>query len=119
VAHAAARIAADDPEVVAIACYTTTGRTAALLSAERPRVPIYAFVPEAAVRRTLSLRWGVRALPAAIPSDTDEMIGLMDEGLRAAEFAREGESIVMAASSPAGRSHTNMLKVHHGGDAVR
>ena len=119
VAHAAARIAADDPEVVAIACYTTTGRTAALLSAERPHVPICAFVPEAAVRRTLSLRWGVRALPAVIPSDTDEMIGLMDEGLRAAGFAREGESIVMAASSPAGRSHTNMLKVHHAGDAVR
>jgi len=42
VAHAAARIAADDLDVVAIACYTTTGRTAALLSTERPRVPIYA-----------------------------------------------------------------------------
>ncbi len=119
VAHAAARIAADDPDVVAIACYTTTGRTAALLSNERPRVPIYAFVPDEAVRRALSLRWGVHALPTAIPSDTDVMIGLMDEGLRVGGLVRDGESVVMAASSPAGRSHTNLLKVHHAGDAVR
>jgi pyruvate kinase len=119
VAHAAARIAADDRDVVAIACYTQTGRTAALLSAERPRVPICAFVPDPAVRRELSLRWGVRALPARIPADTDEMIALMDDGLRAQGLARPDESVVMAASSPAGLMRTNMLKVHHVGTAVR
>ncbi|MGH2636425.1 MAG: pyruvate kinase [Actinomycetota bacterium] len=119
VAHAAARIAGDDREVVAIACYTATGRTAALLSSERPPVPIYAFVPDARVRRALSIRWGVRALPARLPADTDEMIALMDEGLRGRGFAGAGEPVVMAASSPAGRAHTNLLKVHHIGDAVR
>jgi pyruvate kinase len=119
VAHAAARIAADDLDVVAIACYTETGRTAGLLSAERPRVPVYAFVPETSVRRSLSLRWGVHALPASVPSDTDEMIGLMEEGLRARGLVRAGESVVMAASSPVGRTHTNLLKVHHAGDPAR
>ncbi len=39
VAHAAAQIASDDEAVVAIACFTRTGRTAALLSAERPSRP--------------------------------------------------------------------------------
>jgi pyruvate kinase len=119
VAHAAARIAADDPEIVAIACYTGTGRTAALLSAERPGVPVFAFAPDVAVRRTLSLRWGVRALPAGLPGDTDSMIALMDEGLRAGGFARAGDAVVMTASSPAGRTRTNLLKVHHAGDPVR
>ncbi len=119
VAHAAARIAADDPDVVAIACYTGSGRTAALLSAERPRVPVYAFAPDVDVRRRLGLRWGVRALPAAEPTDTDQMIAFMDEGLRAGGFAREGDALVMTASSPAGRTRTNMLKVHHAGAAVR
>ena len=52
-------IAADDTAVVAIACYTETGRTAALLSVERPGVPIYAFVPDPTVRRSLNVRWGV------------------------------------------------------------
>src|SRR3990170_1448211 len=118
VAHAAAQIATDDRSVVAIACFTGTGRTAALLSSERPPVPIYAFVPEPGVLRALGLRWGVRALAAHEPADTDEMIALMDEGLRMAGLAGPGQSVVMAASSPAGKAHTNMLKVHHIGEAV-
>jgi pyruvate kinase len=113
VAHAAARIAADDPEVVGIACYTGTGRTAALLSAERPGVPIYAFAPDIEVRRALALRWGVHALPATEPTDTDAMIELMDEALRAGGLTRPGDALVMTASSPAGRTRTNILKVHH------
>ena len=45
VAHAAAAIPVERLGVVAITCYTETGRTARLLSAERPGVPVYAFVP--------------------------------------------------------------------------
>ncbi|MGZ8600649.1 MAG: pyruvate kinase, partial [Actinomycetota bacterium] len=119
IAHAAAQIAADDPAVVAIACYTETGRTAALLSIERPGVPIYAFVPDALVRRSLNIRWGVRALSAERPPDTDSMIALMDKGLRTSGAVAEGRSVVMAASSPAGKTHTNMLKVHQVGEADR
>jgi pyruvate kinase len=119
IAHAAAQIAADDPAVVAIACYTETGRTAALLSVQRPGVPIYAFVPDPAVRRSLNVRWGVRALPAERPPDTDAMIALMDEGLRSSGAVAVGRSVVMAASSPVGKTHTNMLKVHQVGEAVR
>lgn len=119
VAHAAAQIARDDPAVVAIACFTASGRTAALLSSERPTVPIYAFASEPGIRRVLALRWGVRVFPAHLPADTDEMIALMDDGLRAADVAAHGQSVVMAASSPAGVAATNMLKVHHIGEAVR
>ena len=46
VAHAAAAVASGDHEIVAITCYTETGRTARLLSAERPSCPIYAFIPD-------------------------------------------------------------------------
>lgn len=118
VAHAAARIA-DDPAVVAIACYTESGRTAGLLSSERPRVPIYAFVPDAGVRRALGLRHGVRPLPAERPGDTDAMIGLMDRGLRERDLAREGDAVVMAAAMPAGKASTNMLKIHRLGGPLR
>jgi pyruvate kinase len=108
-----------DPAVVAIACYTETGRTAALLSAERPGVPIYAFVPDPRIRRPLNIRWGVRAFPAEPPADTDAMIALMADGLRESGAVREGRSVVMAASMPAGKAHTNMLKVHQLGEPVR
>ncbi len=116
VAHAAAQVAAGDPAVVAIACFTRTGRTAALLSSERPGAPIYAFIPDAGIRRAMALRWGVRCLPAGDPEDTDTMIALMERGLRDAGLATEGSSVVMVASSPAGKVHTNMLKVHQVGE---
>jgi pyruvate kinase len=116
VAHAAAQVAAGDPAVVAIACFTRTGRTAALLSSERPSAPIYAFIPDAGIRRAMALRWGVRCLPAGDPEDTDTMIALMERGLREAGLAAEGNSVVMVASSPAGKVHTNMLKVHQVGE---
>jgi pyruvate kinase len=119
VAHAAAQVAAGDPAVVAIACFTRTGRTAALLSAERPGTPIYAFIPDVRIRRALSLRWGLRSLPAGDPEDTDSMIALMDEGLRHAGLAEPGDYVVMVASSPAGLVHTNMLKVHQVGELAR
>ncbi|HEV8565346.1 MAG TPA: pyruvate kinase [Actinomycetota bacterium] len=119
VAHAAASIVQEHGEIAAIACYTETGRTARLLSAERPGCAIYAFIPDSAARRSVALLWGVVAVPARMPSDTDDMIAMMDEGLRGAELAALGASVVMAASSPAGRSTTNMLKVHEVGSPVR
>ena len=119
VAHAAAAIPVSDLGVVAVTCYTETGRTARLLSAERPRVPVYAFVPPVEVRRMMCLQWGVRALPAEPPANTDEMIALMDRGLQAHGLATEGQAVVMAASTPAGRTTTNMLKIHRIGSPVR
>ncbi|HYU93973.1 MAG TPA: pyruvate kinase [Actinomycetota bacterium] len=118
-AHAASQIAGDAPDVVAVSCFTRTGRTAAFLSSERPPVPIYAFAPDPAVRRALAIRWGVRPLPAAAPDDTDDMIALMDEGLRAAGAATDGQLVVLVAASPFGRAHTNMIKIHRLGSPVR
>jgi pyruvate kinase len=119
VAHAAAAIVDEDPDVVAITCYTETGRTAGLLAAERPAVPILAFIPEPSVRRGTELLWGVRALPAEPPADTDGMISLMDRGLLEHGHAARGDHVVMAAASPAGKTTTNMVKVHIVGSPVR
>ena len=119
VAHAVVAIPFDELSIAAITCYTETGRTARLLSAERPGVPVYAFVPPEDVRRTLCLLWGVEALPADVPEDTDGMIALMDAGLQARGLAEPGDVVVMAAASPAGRTTTNMLKIHRVGMPVR
>ena len=119
VAHAAAAVASEDRDVVAITCYTETGRTARLLAAERPTVPVFAFIPDERVRRANELLWGVTPLGSTRPADTDEMIALMDEGLQRAGLARPGDAVVMAAASPAGKTTTNMLKVHVVGSPVR
>ena len=84
------RRARGSPTCVAITCYTETGRTARLLSAERPSCPVYAFIPDEDVRRANAVLWGVTPLPARTPADTDEMIALMDEGLQALGLAAPG-----------------------------
>ncbi|HET9309768.1 MAG TPA: pyruvate kinase [Actinomycetota bacterium] len=119
VAHAVAAVAASEPDVVAITCYTETGRTARLVSAERPSRPIYAFIPDERVRRSTTLNRGVVPVAAEQPDDTDAMIALMDDGLRRHGLVPPGKLVVMAASSPAGRTTTNMLKLHHVGSPVR
>ena len=119
VAHAVGTIAFEDLGIVAITCYTETGRTARLLSGERPSVPVYAFIPPEDVRRSACLLWGVEPLPAEPPEDTDGMIDLMDRGLRERGLAEPGDAVVMAASSPAGRTTTNMLKIHTVGMPIR
>jgi len=62
---------------------------------------------------------GVETLPASPPTDTDGMIALMDDGLQSRGLAKPGDTVVMAASSPAGRTTTNMLKIHEVGMPVR
>ena len=104
-----------DLGVVAITCYTETGRTARLLSAERPGVPVYAFVPPVDVQRTTCLQWGVEALPADAAGRHrrhDRADG--PRACRRTGSPRSGDAVVMAASSPAGRTTTNMLKIHTG-----
>ncbi|HEX2025928.1 MAG TPA: pyruvate kinase [Actinomycetota bacterium] len=94
----------------AVACFTRTGLTARLLSACRPGVPIHAFSPDpAAVGRMTSFH-GVVPRRCDAPKDTDAMIAMMDRALTEAGVSGD---VVMVASSPAGQTHANLLKVHH------
>ncbi len=61
----------------------------------------------------MALRWGVATERVGEPTDTDEMIAMMDRALVERGLAETGRSVVMAASSPAGQTHTNLVKVHH------
>jgi pyruvate kinase len=97
---------------VAVACFTRTGRTAALLSAARPGVPILALSPDGLVVRRLALFHGVLPGGCALPGDTDEMMSMLDAALRQARLAAPGDAAVLVASIPFGKAHTNLLKVH-------
>jgi pyruvate kinase len=96
----------------AIACFTQSGLTAELLSATRPRVPIYAFSPVERVVRRLTLHRGVTPFLAEPQEDTDSMIAMVDERLREAGFVRTGDPVLMVGSSPFGEANTNLLKIH-------
>jgi pyruvate kinase len=97
---------------VAVACFTRTGRTAALLSAAWPRVPIVALSPDERVVRRLALFHGVVPRPCGVPDDTDQMLGMMEGALREAGCAGPGDPAVLVAATPFRQAHTNLLKVH-------
>jgi pyruvate kinase len=78
IARAAAK-AASDLRLTAIAVYTESGHSAALLSASRPYAPILGMSRNPESLRRLALRWGV------VPVVIDRWITDVQEGLRRVE----------------------------------
>jgi pyruvate kinase len=108
----AAAVVAERDRAAAIACYTVSGTTARLLSAARPRVPVVAFSPDPRTVGRLTLFRGVTPVLAEEAPDTDAMIEMMDGRVREVAGVTAGQHVVMVASSPAGRAHANLLKLH-------
>jgi len=111
-AYAAVALASADPAIEGIACYTRTGRTARMLSALRPGVPVFAFSPDAAVVRRLSLVHGVVARTCIPPGDVASRLGLMAWLLGEARLAAAGAAVVLVASTAEPGSGPNLLEVH-------
>ncbi len=120
IARAACRVVGGAIDVAAIACFTRTGRTATLIAAERPDVPVYAFASNPSLVRALAAVWGVSPLLADTPPDVDSMIAMMDRRLSDDRLVTHGRTVVMVGAAPIGRAHTNLLKVHQlGSPGVR
>lgn len=106
--HAAASVKAR-----AVVVFTQSGSTAALISKNRPQLPILAFAPSEEIRRRLAIYWGVRTLPVGAMSDSDQQIALVDRTLLETGFGKKGDVVVITMGVPLG-SHgsTNLMKVH-------
>jgi pyruvate kinase len=111
-AYAAAAIANTEHDVAAIACYTRTGRTARILSALRPRVPILAYSPEPTVVNRLALVNGVAPRQCTSPPDSGERLGLMAWLLGEEAPLPGGSAVVLVASTATPGTGPNLLEVH-------
>jgi pyruvate kinase len=112
VAQAAATVAREI-EARAIVVITRTGRTAELLSKERPATPLVAFTESEATARRLALWWGITCYVTRFQDDTDAMILHLETELIRRGLAEAGDTIVLVGSAPVvARGRTNFLKVH-------
>ncbi|HEX7171674.1 MAG TPA: pyruvate kinase [Candidatus Limnocylindria bacterium] len=111
-AYAASAIATAEREVTAIACYTRTGKTARAIAAHRPRVPILAFSPDAAVVRRLALVHGVEPRPCLPPPDTGARLSLMAWLLGEETSLAAGSAVVLVASTATPGTGPNLLEIH-------
>jgi pyruvate kinase len=111
-AFAAVALAAAERDVAGIACYTRTGRTARVLAALRPRVPVFAFSADEAVVRRLALVHGVIARCCLAPGEAGDRGGLMTWLLGERLAVPAGSPVVFVASTAEPGTGPNVLEVH-------
>ena len=113
----AAQALADDKNVTAVACFTTRGQTAWLMSKIRPRVPIMAFTPERDTYQRLAFLWGARPHLVPFVNSLEEMIDQVDSALMHSDVVEIGDQVVLVCGFPVGTVRPpNMALLHTVGE---
>jgi pyruvate kinase len=93
----------------AILCPTLSGRSARLISAHRPEVPVYALSPSEEVVRRCSLMWGVEAVAMPHCHITEELIAAAVARALDIGWIASGERVAITAGLPSGAPGTTSL----------
>ncbi len=101
--------AARDLNLAALVVPTLSGRSARLISAHRPAVPIYALSPGKETVRRCSLMWGVQAASMRRHEVTEELIADAAARVVALGWVKAGERVGITAGLPSGRPGTTSL----------
>ncbi len=102
-------VAARELGLDALVVPTLSGRSARLVSAHRPTVPIYALSPGRETVRRCGLMWGVQASSIRRHETTEELIA--DAAARVVElgWCEKGQRVGITAGLPSGRPGTTSL----------
>jgi pyruvate kinase len=109
---AAAREIAETTDIKAIACFTQSGTTAALVARERPRVPIIAMTNLRDTARRLALTWGTSCVMTGGLDRFKQAVVNAARAAREQGYAEENDQIVVTAGVPFNvPGTTNILRV--------
>ena len=113
----AAQALANDKNVTAVACFTTQGQTAWLMSKIRPRVPVMAFTPNDDTYGMLAFLWGVRPQLVPFAKSLEEMLDHVDAALMRSNVVQPGDQVVLVCGFPVGALRPpNMALLHTVGE---
>ena len=101
--------AAHELGLAALVCPTLSGRSARLVSAHRPNVPIYALSPGRETVRRCGLMWGVRAASMRRFGVTEDLIRESAKRVVELGWVKPGERVGITAGLPSGRPGTTSL----------
>jgi len=112
VAHAAV-VAARQMNLKVIACYSDSGGIARLISEYRPEAQIVAMTTNEVTYNRWALYWGVLPVFISPAASTEEMIGRIEDVMRARGLVQPGDQVVITMGIPIGSGEsTNLLKIH-------
>lgn len=98
--------------VAATVAYTSSGNSARCMARERPEAPIIGMTPRLSTARQLALVWGVHAVLVHEVAGVTEMTDFATVTVQREGFAEAGQSIVISAGMPFGKSGTtNLLRI--------
>ena len=104
-------LTAMDLNAAAILTTTNSGHTARMIARFRPACPIAALTMREKVRRQLALSWGVVPFLTGEVNSTDRIFSLCSEVALKEGLVKEGDTVVITAGVPLGRSvETNLMK---------
>jgi pyruvate kinase len=101
--------AASELGLAALVCPTLSGRSARLISAHRPTVPIYALSPGRETVRRCGLMWGVQAASMRRFEVTEQLIAASAARVVELGWVKPGERVGITAGLPSGRPGTTSL----------
>jgi pyruvate kinase len=101
--------AARDLGLAALVIPTLSGRSARLISAHRPNVPIYCLSPGKETVRRCGLMWGVQAASIARHEVTEELISASARRVVELGWVKRGERVGITAGLPSGKPGTTSL----------
>ncbi len=108
VAYSACR-AAHELGLAALICPTLSGRSARLVSAHRPTVPIYALSPGRETVRRCGLMWGVQAASLPRIEVTEQLIEASARRVVELGWCKPGDRVGITVGLPSGRPGTTSL----------
>jgi pyruvate kinase len=101
--------AAHELGLAALVCPTLSGRSARLISAHRPTVPIYALSPGRETVRRCGLMWGVQAEAIKRIEITEDLIAESARRVVELGWVKPGERVGITAGLPSGKPGTTSL----------
>jgi pyruvate kinase len=104
---------ANDRDVAAIAVFTSSGRTARMMSKGRPGVPIMAFTPNERTYHRMSMMWGVD--PHLVPhaQTVEVMLTHVEAAIIASTHLQPGQEVVLIAGFPIGAMRSANFALLH------
>lgn len=104
---------AERVKATAIASFTLSGKTAILISKQRPPVKVIALTQNEIISGQLSLFWGITPLLLTDVYDTEAMMNLVEKSLLEKNVVAPGDSIIVTGGLPiAARGESNFVKIH-------